>query len=359
MNPFSEDRRNKSLMKISLERGAYKEVDSHKTSKGQFNTTGNSWLLPQVIDFMINASALHVLDPFAGKGDLLTAVAEVLPNAKLSGYDIDPALNKGWKHNDSLKEIVCPSPALILTNPPYLAKHSAKRKGVLEHVNHYYQENGDDDLYQVALRRCMSANRYVVAIVPETLINSGFPLDSFVHISIILSDIFDDTEQPVVVACIDNEWKNGPIIFEETKNLGHLNELMGHRLTPSGAHLIRFNVVGGQIGFRAVDMPNPSKPIAFMPAADLGYAESGIKVSSRLVTYVMIDAHLNAAIPLICEDANAELACIRSKTHDVILSPFKGNAKNGRRRRRLDYDLARAILEKAISRHEKNLFNNE
>ena len=345
-------------MKISLERGIYKEVDSHKTSKGQFNTTRSSWLLPQVADFITTTAAEHVLDPFAGKGDLLAAVAEILPNIKQSGYDIDPDLNKGWTYNDSLKEIACPSSALILTNPPYLAKHSAKRKGVLEQVDHYYQENGDDDLYQVALRRCMAASRQVVAIVPETLINSGFPLDNFRHISIVLGDIFDDTEQPVVVACIDMDWREGPTIFEDAKELGHLNELRSHRLSPSGTHLVKFNVVGGQIGFRAVDMPNPSKQIEFMPAAELGYADSGIKVSSRLVTYVMVDAQLNGVIPMICEDANSELARIRAKTKDVILSPFKGNAKNGRRRRRLDYDLARAILEKAISRFEKNLFNN-
>ena len=359
MSSLPINRRKTSLMKISLERGIYKEVDSHKTSKGQFNTTGASWLLPQVAEFITATCASHVLDPFAGKGDLLATVAEILPNIKQSGYDIDPDLNKGWKYNDSLKEIVSPPSALILTNPPYLAKYSAKRKGVLDQVDHYYQENGDDDLYQVALRKCMAANRHVIAIVPETLINSGFPLDNFRHISIVLADIFDDTEQPVVVACIDTDWRNGPIIFEDDKELGHLNELRSHRLTPSGAHLVRFNVVGGQIGFRAVDMPNPSKPIEFMPALDLGYAESGIKVSSRLVTYVMVDAQLNSVIPLICDEANSELARIRAKTQDVILSPFKGNGKNGRRRRRLDYDLARAILEKAISRFEKNLFSNE
>ena len=39
---------------------------------------------------------------------------------------------------------------------------------------------------------------------------------------------------------------------------------------------------------------------------------------------------------------------IRKKTKDLILSPFKGNNKSGNRRRRLDYKLARGIIEQSL-----------
>jgi RNase H-fold protein (predicted Holliday junction resolvase) len=38
----------------------------------------------------------------------------------------------------------------------------------------------------------------------------------------------------------------------------------------------------------------------------------------------------------------------------VLLSPFKGNKKNGERRRRLDYATARAILESACEEVEND-----
>ena len=44
---------------------------------------------------------------------------------------------------------------------------------------------------------------------------------------------------------------------------------------------------------------------------------------------------------------NKILNDIRNKSHDLILSPFKGNMKNGVRRRRLDFYTCRAIIEKA------------
>ena len=53
------------------------------------------------------------------------------------------------------------------------------------------------------------------------------------------------------------------------------------------------------------------------------------------------------------QDSNKRLNKIRKKTKDLILSPFKGNNKSGNRRRRLDYRLARGIIEKSIIKGEK------
>jgi hypothetical protein len=44
---------------------------------------------------------------------------------------------------------------------------------------------------------------------------------------------------------------------------------------------------------------------------------------------------------------NERVERFRKDTADVLLSPFKGNMKNGVRRRRLDYETARAIMESA------------
>jgi hypothetical protein len=47
--------------------------------------------------------------------------------------------------------------------------------------------------------------------------------------------------------------------------------------------------------------------------------------------------------------ANAALRKIRKDSGDLVLAPFKGNDRSGRRRRRLDYALARRILNEAVA----------
>ena len=53
---------------------------------------------------------------------------------------------------------------------------------------------------------------------------------------------------------------------------------------------------------------------------------------------------------LFIDECNAILGDIRKTSHDIILSPFKGNMKNGVRRRRLDFLTCRAIMERAYHR---------
>ena len=45
---------------------------------------------------------------------------------------------------------------------------------------------------------------------------------------------------------------------------------------------------------------------------------------------------------------NHKLNEIRSETSDMVLSPFKGNNKDGTRRRRLDYQLARYVINESM-----------
>lgn len=321
-----------------------------KTARGQFNTTSAAWLYPQIRQFL--TASLHLnnsaLDPFAGEGDLLNAVRSFRPATITAGLDIDAGLvaKRGWVQNDSLLGIPNPTGAVIVTNPPYLAKQSAKRKGVQADVWHYYRDH--TDLYQEALAQCLKAARFVCAIVPETVVNSGFDLRSCRSLSVVLEPIFDDTEHPVVVACFDREWVGGPEVFHGPQHSAPLSELLQHRAQPSGAAKLRFNVVGGQIGLRAVDLSDPSKPIEFMPAAQLGYGNAGIKVSSRVMTYIHVDGLPEDRVADVCRRANTILREARQLSHDAILSPFMGNNSAGSRRRRLDYDLARAVLERAF-----------
>ena len=112
---------------------------------------------------------------------------------------------------------------------------------------------------------------------------------------------------------------------------------------------MRFNAKDGWLAVRCVDSTNPNDMLRFGFKNDIDYDwECGIKVSSRLFTLIDIDIpkEKRKRFILYC---NKILRDIRIKSHDLILSPFKGNMKNGVRRRRLDFYTCRAIIEKAYA----------
>jgi len=318
---------------------------------GQYFTRQDLWLKPQVEEFITRSKCSIAYDPFAGKGDLLQAVMGIGEIFQLRGLDIDPVLK--WSLNDSLRSIPPLADAIIITNPPYLAKFSAKRKNIHASVAKYYQDSGFVDVYQLALHNCLISADYVVAIIPETFINSGLSIrNRLSQITVLEENPFHDTENPVCVACFDNRIKDleDVSVYKNSSYIGTLGYLEQNRLEPSYAIPMKFNDPEGQIALRAVDSPDPGNPIRFMLKEELDYNMSGIKHSSRLITIISIDPKYNAFISNIIREANHTFLQYRQRTDDILMSPFKGNQKNGVRRRRLDYKSARAIIELAIGK---------
>ncbi|MBU2036770.1 hypothetical protein KJ866_00995 [Patescibacteria group bacterium] len=273
-------------------------------------------------------------------------VAENIGFKKIKGLDIDGSLN--WKQNDSLLSIPRIKNSIIITNPPYLTNYSAKRKGIYENVKKYFDICRYDDLYQLAIEKCL-ANDFGVMIIPETFINSKLPKSRLASITIIEDLLFNDTENPICVICFDNKNKeyNQIDVYKNDELLGDLGYFEKMRKMPHKNIYMKFNAPTGQIALRAVDTTNPQKPIMFMKPEEINYDLSEIKYSSRLITVIEIKAD-KEIINKIIEHSNKLLFDFRKKTNDVLLSPFKGNKKNGERRRRLDYMTARAFLEEAF-----------
>lgn len=311
---------------------------------GQFFTRNNFWLKDHVLDFIKSTGATIAFDPFAGNGDLLQ-VAKKIGLKKIKGFDIDKSLN--WEINDSLLLIPKIKNSIIITNPPYLTNYSAKRKNIYNSVKKYFEICKYDDIYQLAIKQCLN-NDFGVMIIPETFINSKFPKHRITNITIIEDQLFNDTENPICVICYDDKNKSYDQIkvYKNDKMLGTLGHFEKMRQTPQKNIYIKFNSPKGQIALRAVDTTDPAKPISFMRPEDINYDLSSIKQSSRLITVVELKTK-EEMIEKIIKFSNDLLFDFREKTNDVLLSPFKGNKKNGERRRRLDYLTARAILENA------------
>lgn len=327
-------------------------MDLQKKIFGQFFTRKNFWLQPHVLEFIKSIQPKVIFDPFAGKGDLLE-VARTIGFSRLLGCDIDESLK--WKKNDSLLHVPKIKDSVVLTNPPYLTNYSAKRKGIFNQVQKYFNKCRYSDLYQLAIEKCL-ANDYGVMIVPETFINSTFPKNRLVSITIIEDSLFSDTDTPVCVICFDNKNKSldEVKIYKNNIFLGTLQSFEQMRKIPKNNINIQFNAPDGQIALRAVDTTNPLSPVSFMKPEEINYDLSKIKFSSRLITTIKIVAQ-EENIGQIINFSNQILFSFREECHDILLSPFKGNKKDGTRRRRLDYLTARAVLEDAYELTEGSL----
>lgn len=315
-----------------------------KRSLGQYFTKNSFWLKDHIHDFIKSTKANIAFDPFVGCGDLLK-VAQEIGFEKIKGFDIDQTLN--WEYNDSLSHIPKIKNSIIITNPPYLTNYSAKRKGIYENVKKYFDSCNYDDIYQLAIEKCL-INDFGVMIIPETFINSKFPKYRLSSITIIEDMLFNDTENPICVICFDDKQKKYDEIkvYKNETFLGNLAYYENCRKYPTNNFYIKFNSLNGQIALRAVDTTSPQKLISFMRPEEIDYDLSTIKASSRLITLIEIKADIDL-VDKIIEHSNKILFEFRKNTHDILLSPFKGNKKNGERRRRLDYLTARAILENA------------
>ena len=319
----------------------------HKTKLGQFFTKKDVWLRQHIKDFIINSKTKIVYDPFAGNGDLLSVVKN-FGYEKTIGLDIDKKLK--WEINDSLVNIPHIDNAIIITNPPYIAKQSATRHRI--NLKKYYNSTIYDDIYLLALDKMLEAQDYVVAIIPESFINSIYKQKNKLYsITILEENPFEDTENPVCVACFDGCEKTFEKIkiYKEDKYINNLAYFENLRLEPKNDINISFNDKKGWLALRATDSSNGQDVIHFCFKKDMDYDfEKNIKVSSRHISLLNIDVKTRDREKFINE-SNKIIAELRANTSDIIFTPFKGNTKFGIRRRRLDFRLARAILEKAYN----------
>lgn len=102
---------------------------------------------------------------------------------------------------------------------------------------------------------------------------------------------------------------------------------------------IRFNDPAGQIGLYCTD--NTREPsIRFCRGSEI---TRRVKHSDRLITRIAVP-HRDPAT-LVCK-LNKELDATRN-THDVFFAPFKGLRKDGKYRRRIDYEFVRNLIASA------------
>lgn len=319
-----------------------------KRANGRYYTRGNPFQLEPFKTWAkdLNLEQQIVLEPFAGAKD----IPQLINSAGLrcrdwAFYDIEPGA-KGILQRDTLTDFprefnVC------ITNPPWLARNSATRRGLpFPETTHY------DDLYKYALEQCLTHCGWVAAIIPEAFIRSGLFLERLCDfISLVPQTqngttqdnksrntdyMFDDTEHPVGLALFAPQITSDVRVWRNNQLLGTISELRKHLPMSSGNRSIVFNEPKGNLGLIAIDN-TVSASIRFCPPAELGAYK--VRTHCRSITKIGVPWQVEI------DRLNTRLAAIREKTHDVFLTAFKGLRRDGHYRRRLDWALARAIVD--------------
>ena len=103
-----------------------------KKMKGQFYTVNSSYILDGLP--MPPSTARCIIEPFAGKGDLLDWLEKNGNTLPVELYDIDPK-KEGIIPRDTLMNPPNYKDSWILTNPPYLARNKCDKKEIFDIYN--------------------------------------------------------------------------------------------------------------------------------------------------------------------------------------------------------------------------------
>lgn len=314
-------------------------INIDKIRFGRFYTTQNIFSYSQFKEWFTTAlqtSNNTVLEPFAGSNNLIKMLLDEGYNFNFVAYDISPSSPEVEK-KDTIKKFPG-GYKLIITNPPYLAKNSACRKKI------DFPTTKHDDLYKLCLEIMLKNCDYVGAIIPASFINANLFLDRLHSYTLLSSQMFNDTENPVCLALFSPQKSSSIYLYENDKYVGELYSLrkeLSKLLTNSTPRNldIKFNDKNGNIGLCAID--NTWIPsIAFIDARLV--PKKKIKVSSRHLTRIHVPQEINLSL------LNKRLNELREITNDFFLTPFRGLRKDGKFRRRLDFQLAREIIESCL-----------
>ncbi len=184
-----------------------------KKNRGQFYTTNCNYILEDMP--LPPQDARCIMEPFAGKGDLLEWVKQSGSTVPIEAYDIEPK-NSSVVQRDTLKNPPNYENTWILTNPPYLARNKCENKEL-------YDMYDTNDLYKCFLASVVKQNncRGGIFIIPAGFFFSPRDIDvrcrhqflskyKLTKVKYFEETVFDDTSTTVVAIAFEksaNEMK--------------------------------------------------------------------------------------------------------------------------------------------------------
>ena len=275
-----------------------------------------------------------LIEPFAGRGDLVAMLTELKLCDDFLAFDIAPAA-ECVARRDSLANF--PRGDVVVTNPPWLARNSATRRGLP------FPETEHDDLYKHCLQSCLENAGHVAAIIPASFLSAGVFRPRLSAVDTANTPVFQDTENPACLALFAPEESADVAVYNDGKRVGELSDLERRLPRPRAQVPLRFNAPDGRLGFVAFDNTR-DESIRFCRGGELsGYR---IGMTSRMITRIAGDFGRGVnSLDALIEKLNSRIRTFRRETSDVFLTPFKGLRKDAPRlRRRMEFRMARNFI---------------
>ncbi|MDE0526435.1 MAG: hypothetical protein OXI27_07580 [Thaumarchaeota archaeon] len=285
-----------------------------------------------------------VLEPFAGANDIVRMLQDSDACSRFACYDVASEAGQPAKdgirvrRQDTLRSFPTGYHACV-TNPPWLARNSAHRRGLEFRAPRKY-----DDVYKYALELALANCSYVAFIIPATFLRSRLFRNRLKTFVLLEQKLFTDTDNPVCLALFTPRPQRTEV-WADNECLGYLDRLEDKynlKVPNASGRLIRFNAPGGALGLRGVDNTKKAS-IHFCRGSEL--AHRTVRHSDRSIT--RIDPGVSVTSKMI-EELNEFLYKFRQDIHDVFLAPFKGLREDGHYRRRLDYATARGLISRNV-----------
>lgn len=299
---------------------------NNKIEYGQFFTKGNPFLLKPFKQWFFSINPKMILEPFAGGKDIANLLNQMGYTGNYTFYDIEPQ-HSDIIHNDSIKNFpnnfnVC------ITNPPYLAKNSATRKGIV--FDSIY-----DDLYKLSLEKMLINCQYVAAIIPDSFINSGLFKNMIEKYIILNFKMFNDTTCPVALVLFNNKKNNSNFeIYESNEYLGTYYDL-NYNFKDYDIN-IKYNCINANYYANLIDSSRDN--IYFG-----NNLKSIVKHTDRAQCNVFINANIDVHL------VNEIINDYRIVTKNVFLTSFKGLKNDGHYRKRMDFRTANKIIKQSFN----------
>ena len=346
--PYTLNRDEVEVMSMALKdiaaklQAVAKSLDDHVEMSikeyGRYYTEGNPFMHKAFKDWCgLIPENTPIIEPFAGGCNIPRLLREIGSNADWRCYDISPDRRvKDFKitKRDTITNF--PRSRVVITNPPFLAKNSAKRKGLSFPKSKY------DNLYKHCLDLILRKSDYAAIILPDSFISTPEMKERVTAIISLNEKMFRDTDYPVCLALFTPEYTDDfPLYIGDTR-IGTYKGLQNIIHSDTNNEWT-FNSPTGSIGTICIDSSTPS--IRFIVGNEI--PQNAIKVSSRAYTRI---SGLPASVSLseFISRCNEVLQQYRKDTQDIIFTSFKGLRKDGKYRKRIPFSTIRLIMDCAL-----------
>jgi hypothetical protein len=345
-----------------------------KKMKGQFYTVNSSYILDGLS--MPPETARCVIEPFAGKGDLLEWLVKNGNTLPLELYDIDPK-KEGVIQRDTLMYPPNYKDSWILTNPPYLARNKCDKKELFDK----YDTN---DLYKCFITSLTQQEPCAggILIIPAGFFLSPRNVDvrcrneflskyKLLQVKYFEETVFPDTTTTVVAFAFEKsptllteqsvEWVSLPSGDKRTFIMSKENDwIIGgeiYRLSVATGVKVRRHIEGQKLkegeqrsSMTLCALDSGTKDGRICLEYKEGYVYPAKECSRTYATLCIQGKNLSSEEQKkICLEFNALLEKKRSETWSLFLPQFRESKEYARKR--IPFELAYTIVLHLIRLH--------